>query len=154
MIVVYDGKHLSCIHSLFQGNTKDIQQLFNAIDHRVEALRLNAQHSNSEISDQEKEAQSRVSHDGSSSSDDEDKESGQEDDVPSSPESTVETHTANIRQKVVSLPSDNSGCEAEGEGEGVVSEGGESKGRHDDRDSPDQQQENDSNQTSTVNVTN
>lgn len=102
----------------------------------MEALRLNAQYSNCEKSDQEKEAQSRVSHDGSSSSDEEDKESGQED-VPSSPESTVETHTANIRQKAVSLPSDNSGCE-EGEGEGVGE--GESKGRHD-RDSPEQEDE-------------
>ena len=59
----------------------------------------------------------------SSLSDEEDKDSVQED-VPSSPESPAETHTANIRQKAVSLPSDasNSGCE---EGEGGGGGGGE-----------------------------
>ena len=81
---------------------------------------MNAQHS-SDSTDQDKESQSWVSRE-SSSSDEEDKESTQED-VPSSPESPVEIHTANIRQKAVSLPSDNSGCEAGGEEEEGGGEG-------------------------------
>ena len=90
-----------------------MQQLFSSVDHRIEALKLNAQHSSSKT-DQEQEAQSRVSRE-SSPFDEEDKESIQEE-VPSSPESTVETHTANIRQKAVSLPSStDSGCEEEEE---------------------------------------
>ena len=99
-----------------QGNNKDIQQLFSAVDHRIEALKLNAQHSSSETNPTEKEAQSRVGHE-SSSSDEEDKESAQED-APSSPESTTETHLANFRQKAVSLLADRSECDGrEGEGE-------------------------------------
>ena len=123
-IIRYTYMHMyKCVHVVWyrrcspatQGNNKDIQQLFSAIDHRIEALKLNAQHS-SDSSDQQNEAQSRLSHE-SSPSDEEDKESVQED-APSSPDSTVETHTANIRQKAVSLPSDNSGCEDGGEREG------------------------------------
>ena len=111
-----------------------MQQLFSSIDHRIEALRLNAQHSSSE-NDKDKEVQSRVSRE-SSPSDEEDKDSVQED-VPSSPESPAETHTANIRQKAVSLPSDasNSGCEegegGGGEGEVVEEREGSSQGSGD-----------------------
>ena len=111
----------------FQGSNKDIQQLFNAIDHRIEALRLNAQHSSGESNVAEKEAKSRVSHE-SSPLDEEDKESTQED-TPSSPESTVESHIATFREKAVSLPSaedDTSGCE-EGEGEGERGKGEEER---------------------------
>lgn len=101
-----------------------MQQLFNSIDHRIEALKLNAKHASSKT-DEEKEAQLRVSRE-SSAFDEEDKESVQED-VPSSPESSVETHTADIRQKAVSLPSSaddsGSGCEREEEREGEGGEG-------------------------------
>lgn len=119
------GWSLLLLHiSTVQGNAKDMQQLFNSIDHRIEALKLNAKHSSSKT-DEEKEAQSRVSRE-SSAFDEEDKESVQED-VPSSPESSVETHTADIRQKAVSLPSSaddsGSGCEREEEREVEAEEG-------------------------------
>ena len=102
---------------LFKGNVKDIQQLFSAIDHRIEALKLNAEHSVNEA-EKESDVQVRVSRE-SSAFDEEDKESYLEE-VPSSPESPVETHPADIRQKAVSIPSSeedgSSGCER-GEGE-------------------------------------
>ena len=132
---------------LVQGNNKDIQQLFSAIDHRIEALRLNAQHSSSETNAAENEAQSRVSRE-SSPLDEEDKESVQEDN-PSSPESTVESHTTTIREKAVSLPSgDNSssGCEdGEGErgrerGEGEREGEGEGEGEREPKHSEDPQE--------------
>ena len=103
-----------------QGNTKDIQLLYNAVDHRIEALKLNAQHS-SDTTDQEEEVQARVSRESSAFDEEEDKESNLEE-IPSSPESSVETQTADIRQKAVSLPSSaddsKSSCEGEREGEG------------------------------------
>lgn len=102
-----------------QGNAKDIQQLFSSIDHRIEALKLNASHSEAEPT-KEKEPQSRGSRE-SSPFDEEDKESCFEE-APSSPESSFESHAANIRQKAVSLPSSaddsKSGGEEEREGEG------------------------------------
>ena len=119
---VYFSSHLA------QGNNKDIQQLFSAVDHRIEALKLNAQHSSSETNLTEKEAQSRVGHE-NSSSDEEDKESAQED-APSSPESTTETHLANFRQKAVSLLADRSECDGrEGEGGKGEEETGEDEAK-------------------------
>ena len=104
-----------------QGNAKDIQHLFSSINHRIEALKLNASHSAAEPA-KDKEPQARGSRE-SSAFDEEDKESCFEE-APSSPESSFESHVANIRQKAVSLPSsaDDSKSgreeeEREGEGE-------------------------------------
>ena len=130
--------------SLVQGNNKDIQQLFSAVDHRIEALKLNAQHSSGESSVAEKEAQLRVSHDGTPSDEEEDKESVQGD-TPSSPESAVEGHTADFREKAVSLPSDNSGCE---EGEGQRGEEEREREETEGGDSEEKQSVDDSQQTS------
>ncbi|CAI8026227.1 Ran-binding protein 3 [Geodia barretti] len=107
---------------LITGNNKDIQQLFSAVDHRIEALRLNAQHSSGETNPAQKEGQSRVSRE-SSPLDEEDKDSGKED-TPSSPESTVESH---FREKAVSLLSEDnaSGCEEEERGREEEREGEE-----------------------------
>ena len=82
-----------------QGNAKDIQQLFSSIDHRIEALKLSASHSDTEPT-KEKEPQVRGSRE-SSAFDEEDKESCFEE-APSSPDSSFGSHAANIRQKAVS----------------------------------------------------
>ena len=96
--------------------------MFSAVDHRIEALRLNAQHSSGETNPAQKEGQSRVSRE-SSPLDEEDKDSGKED-TPSSPESTVESH---FREKAVSLLSEDnaSGCEEEERGREEEREGEE-----------------------------
>ena len=128
---------------LAQGNNKDIQQLFSAVDHRIEALRLNAQHSSGETNPAQKEGQSRVSRE-SSPLDEEDKDSGKED-TPSSPESTVESHSATFREKAVSLLSEDngSGCE---EGERGREEEGEAEEREEGEREP--KQSDDSQETS------
>ena len=117
--------------------------MFSAVDHRIEALRLNAQHSSGDTNPAQNEGQSRVSRE-SSPLDEEDKDSGKED-TPSSPESTVESHSATFREKAVSLLSEDngSGCE---EGERGREEEGEAEEREEGEREP--KQSDDSQETS------
>ena len=81
-----------CYLIALQGVTKDIQQLFTAIDRRVEALRRNVQHSRNET---QKEVTAPVN----SSFDEDDKESFL-DEHNSSPDSSPDTHTSRLRHPI------------------------------------------------------
>ena len=85
-----------------KGAAKDIQQLFTAIDRRIEALKRNIQHSQ-ESSEQQNEAFRLAAPTASTSFDEDDKESFF-DEHHSSPESSPETHTSTRLRQVETNP--------------------------------------------------
>lgn len=104
-------RSFSCFHASFKryilsllpkGATKDIQQLFTAIDRRIEALKRNIQHSQ-ESSEQQNEAFRLAAPTASTSFDEDDKESFF-DEHHSSPESSPETHTSTRLRQVETNP--------------------------------------------------
>ena len=95
--------HERYILSVFpKGAAKDIQQLFTAIDRRIEALKRNIQHSQ-ESSEQQNEAFRLAAPTASTSFDEDDKESFF-DEHHSSPESSPETHTSTRLRQVETNP--------------------------------------------------
>ena len=99
MLTTYTVFFLTCIHLCSQGAGKDIQQLFTAIDRRIEALKRNV------TTDQDSEEGAKPTSTKSSqntSFDEEDKESIL--DHHSSPESSPEPPDSSTRTRLIPVP--------------------------------------------------